>query len=211
MENAIESTTPFLTIDPMISERLNPVFQALDSGDWKEVVENDDDLRIRLVTQGAEVPDERSSIKWDDANLFFLSCIELTKIGQPFPLEAGISKERFGRFPFGDGSPVTYLRNWIREPRRNPEEFPRLTQMLENLDTRLVDTSMGKGTGKLEMRGWLTNQETRELRKLLASKSWTPSAEEPLDGGCQDCAKHLLALLRAAEKRRCGVLLRVHN
>ena len=56
----------------------------------------------------------------------------------------------------------------------------------------LSDTSMGKGTGKLEMRGWLTNQETRELRKLLASKSWTPSAEEPLDGGCQDCAKHLL-------------------
>ena len=44
MENAIESTTPFLTIDPMISERLNPVFQALDSGDWKEVVENDDEL-----------------------------------------------------------------------------------------------------------------------------------------------------------------------
>ena len=69
---------------------------------------------------------------------------------------------------------------------------------------------MEKGIGRLDMRGWLTLDETTELRKALTSKYWMP-ANEPLDGGCQDAAKHLLALIRAAEKRRCGILLRVHN
>ena len=72
-------------------------------------------------------------------------------------------------------------------------------------------TTTGTGFGRLEMRGWLTAEEVTSLRKALTSKCWMPSADEPLDGGCQDAAKHLVALLRAAEKRFCGVVFRVHN
>ena len=211
MEEALNSTTPFLTIDPMISHRLDAVFSTIQNGNWAELIENDVDLRIRLVSQGVSNPEDKSTITWDDANLFFLSCLDLTKSGQPNPLEVGVSKERFGRFPYGDGSPLSYLRNWIRESRRDPQGLEELSELLEKLGTRMNGTSMEKGIGRLDMRGWLNFGDTTKLRKLLTSKCWTPAADEPLDGGCQDAAKHLIALLRAAEKRKCGVLLRVHN
>ena len=211
MEEALESTTPFLTIDPMVSERLESVHSALLNGGWESLILNDVELKTRLESQGVERPEDRSSIKWDDANIFFLSCIALSPIGQPLPLEAGISKERFGRFPFGNGSPLTYLRDWIRDSKRDPESLESLSELLEKLDSRLSGTSMERGVGRLDMRGWLTLDETINLRKALTSKCWMPAANEPLDGGCQDAAKHLLAMLRAAEKRRCGILLRVHN
>ncbi len=211
MEEALESTTPFLTIDPMVSNRLESVYSALLDGDWKSLILSDGELKERLQSQGVENPEDRSSIKWDDANIFFLSCVDLSPIGQPLPLEAGMSKERFGRFPFGNGSPLTYLREWIRDSKRNPESLEILSELLEKLDSRMSGTSMERGIGRLDLRGWLTLNETIELRKALTSKCWMPAASEPLDGGCQDAAKHLLALLRAAEKRRCGILLRVHN
>ena len=211
MEEALESTTPFLTIDPMVSDRLEPVHTALCGGDWKGLIHNDVQLKERLISQGVENPEDRSSIRWDDANIFFLSCVDLSPIGQPLPLEAGISKERFGRFPFGNGSPLAYLRDWIRDSKRNPDSLETLSELLEKLDSRLIGTSMERGIGRLDMRGWLTLNETTALRKVLTSKCWMPAAEEPLDGGCQDAAKHHLAMLRSAEKRRCGILLRVHN
>ena len=43
MEEALESTTPFLTIDPMVSSRLSPVHKALTGGDWAKVVQEDVD------------------------------------------------------------------------------------------------------------------------------------------------------------------------
>ena len=159
MEEAIDATTAFFTLDPMVSDRLEPAFAAISGNGWSKLIANDSELRSRLESQGVDNPEQRDSISWDDANLFFLSCIQLTSIGKPMPLEAGISRERFGR---------------------------------------------------LEMRGWLTLEEVTELRKALTSKCWMPSADEPLDGGCQDAAKHLVALLRAAEKRYCGVVFRVH-
>jgi len=211
MEEAFESTTPFFTIDPMVSHRLESVYSALSNGNWSKLIEEDDELRQRLESQGVDTPENRDSISWDDANLFFLSCIYLSSIGKTTALEAGMSRERFGRFPYGDGSPLTYLRDWIRDSRRKPEELKLLTDLLEKLSTRMSGTSMQSGFGRLEILGWLTSEEVTSLRKTLTSKCWMPSGDEPLDGGCQDAAKHLVALLRAAEKRSCGVILRVHN
>jgi hypothetical protein len=70
---------------------------------------------------------------------------------------------------------------------------------------------MKKGSSGLVLRGWLDGKEIKQLRLAITSRLWTPAADEPLDGGCHDAAKHLLALLRAAEKRRVGVLLRAHS
>ena len=211
MDEALESTTAFFTIDPMVSSRLVTLQDALVIGNWGEAVKEDQDLESRLKTQGIEDPQNRDSIPWDDANLFFLSCVKLSPIGQPMPLEAGISKERFGRFPYGDGNPMTYLRNWVRDSKRDSGKFQLLTELQEKLATGFSGTTIEKGIARLEMRGCLTNSETTELRKCLTSKCWMPAAEEPLDGGCHDAAKHLVALLRAAEKRDCGIVLRVHN
>ena len=195
----------------MVSNRLAPTFDALSGGDWSNLISNDEELKLRLESQGVDSPEKRDSISWDDANLFFLSCIHLTSIGRPMPLEAGLSRERFGRFPYGDGSAITYLRDWIRDSQRKPDTLEELADLMEKLATRMSGTSMETGFGRLEMLGWLTSDEVTTLRKALTSKCWMPSADEPLDGGCQDAAKHLVALLRAAEKRSCGVVLRVHN
>ena len=211
MEEALEATSAFFTLDPMVSNRLAPTFDALSGGDWSNLISNDEELKLRLESQGVDSPEKRDSISWDDANLFFLSCIHLTSIGKPMPLEAGLSRERFGRFPYGDGSAITYLRDWIRDSQRKPETLEELADLMEKLATRMSGTSMETGFGRLEMLGWLTSDEVTTLRKALTSKCWMPSADEPLDGGCQDAAKHLVALLRAAEKRSCGVVLRVHN
>lgn len=211
MEEALEATSAFFTLDPMVSTRLAPTFDALSGGDWSNLISNDEELKLRLESQGVDSPEKRDSISWDDANLFFLSCIHLTSIGKPMPLEAGLSRERFGRFPYGDGSAITYLRDWIRDSQRKPETLEELADLMEKLATRMSGTSMETGFGRLEMLGWLTSDEVTTLRKALTSKCWMPSADEPLDGGCQDAAKHLVALLRAAEKRSCGVVLRVHN
>jgi len=132
------------------------------------------------------------------------------KNGRPAPLEAGVSKEKFGRFPYGDGSSITYIQEWIRENKRM-DGFTELTELIDCLSTRLVDTKKENGIGGLTMKGWLTIEEVKELKKLITSRCWMPAADEPLDGGCQDAAKHFLAMLRSAEKRNCGILLRIHD
>ncbi len=209
MREALDTTTPFSTIDPMVSKRLKPLDEALSYGNWATIIQEDDDLRIRLIEQGVKDPENRSSISWDDANLFFLSCVDL-KDGKPFPLEAGVSKEKFGRFPYGDGSSITYIQNWIRENKRM-EGFDELCELLDLLSGRLAETEKGRGVGGLILKGWLSIEEVKRLKKLITSRCWLPAADEPLDGGCQDSAKHFVALLRAAEKRNCGILLRIHD
>ena len=210
MEEAMETTTPFLTIDPMISSRLTPVFDALNGGNWSKMIDNDGDLLIRLAAQGVSNPEKRPSIPWDDANLFFLSCLDTTKNGRSRPLEVGISKERFGRFPYGDGSAMTYLREWMREY-NHLDIFAELSTLLDSLATRMSGTSMESGIGRMNIKGWLSLEDITKLRKGITAKCWRPAADEPLDGGCQDAAKHLLAFLRAAEKRKVGIALRIHG
>jgi hypothetical protein len=195
----------------MISGRLVNVENALKDEDWGAAVLSDDSLRIRLIKQGIDNPENRNKISLDDANLFFLSCVDLTKDGKPYPLEVGISKERFGRFPSGDGSPVTYLEGWIRNSRNDSESVNTILELLHKLSNRLVGTSINKGIARMDLRGWLSYEDVSLLITKLTSRCWMPAADEPLDGGCQDAAKHLVALLRAAKKRRCGVLLRVHS
>ena len=51
----------------------------------------------------------------------------------------------------------------------------------------------------------------RELRKKLATRVWTASYEEPLDGGVADVTKHFTTLLRAAERRGVGLVHRTHR
>ncbi len=209
MEDALAGTTPFFTLDAILP-RTAAVEQALLNDTWPDLISNDDDLLIRLASQGIADASSRKAIPWDDANLFFLSCIELDRQNRPAPLEAGISRERFGRFPYGDGSPLTYLKMWVRPSGRNQEGWERMETLLELLGTRLLNTSLQSGVGRMESHGWLSNTEVTTLRKSIVSRCWNPSSDEPLDGGAHDAAKHLVALLRSAEKRDSGVLLRAH-
>ena len=67
------------------------------------------------------------------------------------------------------------------------------------------------GFGGMQIHGFLSADDVRELRKQLASRAWTASYDEPLDGGVADVAKHFSSLLKAAERRRVGMALRTHR
>lgn len=209
MEDALAGTTPFFTIDAVLP-RTGAVEQALLSGTWSELISNDDELLIRLASQGIADASSRDKIPWDDANLFFLSCIELDRQNRPAPLEAGISRERFGRFPYGDGSPLSYLRMWARPSGRDQADWEKMEELLESLAARLLNTSLQSGVGRMELHGWLSSAEVTTLRMCIVSRCWIPSSDEPLDGGAHDAGKHLVALLRSAEKRNSAVILRAH-
>ena len=58
--------------------------------------------------------------------------------------------------------------------------------------------------------GFLSLEEVIEMRKMLAGRNWSVASDEPLDGGVRDAIKHLIAMLRAAERIDSGILHRAH-
>ncbi len=207
-EGLLAGTSPFLAlyaINPIRFSRIVAVLEG--SQEWGEIV--DDELESRLRSQGLDDLSNRDAIPWDDATLLFTACADLGMRGEGAKIQASISNERFGRFPYGDGSPLSYLVEWMRPSGKDSDSLQTILTHIDSLQNR-VPERMKKGNNGLELRGWLDGEEIKQLRIAMTSRRWTPAADEPLDGGCHDAAKHLLALLRAAEKRRVGVLLRVH-
>lgn len=208
-EDLLAGTSPFLTLDAINPIRFSRMVAVLEgSQKWSEIM--DDDLQARLRSQGLEDISNRDAIPWDDATLLFTACAAVGERGEGAKLQAGISNDRFGRFPYGDGSPLSYLAQWMRPLGKERNSLQTILSHIDSLQNRIPEP-MKRGLGGLEMRGWLDGDEIKQLRIAITSRRWTPAADEPLDGGCHDAAKHLLALLRAAEKRRVGVLLRAHG
>ncbi|MBR60470.1 MAG: hypothetical protein CMA84_04565 [Euryarchaeota archaeon] len=204
----LEGTSPFQTLDLIHSSRFENIVKALTGQcEWKQVIDGDDELKQRLETQGIENHDSRASIPWDDATLLFISG---KKIGLEGQLDVGLSRERFGRFPYGNGSALDYLIEWIRPPKGRDSEFDTIFESLQQLNNRLPE-HLSLGNAGLHMRGWISVEEVKQLRRNLTGRNWTPAFDEPLDGGCRDVVKHLSAHLRSAEKRTAGLLLRSHN
>ena len=52
--------------------------------------------------------------------------------------------------------------------------------------------------------------EVHQLRKYFTGRVWSVSADEPLDGGVRDAIKHLVLILKSAERSGVGVMLRSH-
>ncbi len=208
-EDLLTGTSPFLTLDAINPIRFSKMVAVLEgTQEWSEIV--DDDLAIRLQSQGLDDISDRNSIPWDDATLLYTACADLGMRGEGAKLQASISNDRFGRFPYGDGSPLSYLVQWMRPSSEDSGSLQTILSHIDSLQNRIPER-MKKGSSGLELKGWLEGEEIKQQRLAITSRLWTPAADEPLDGGCHDAAKHLLALLRAAEKRRVGVLLRAHS
>ena len=63
----------------------------------------------------------------------------------------------------------------------------------------------------MALHGWLTAPEVENLRKYLQQSAWKVAQNEPFDGGIRDVVRHLLIILKTAEKRGTGILMRAHN
>ena len=221
------STTAFFTLDAFNGDLASQVMMAIDSAmegneeDWTNLVEAEADLKLRLSQQGIQTPASYSSIRWDPAMILFATCVELTNDGRPLPLGETMTRERFGRFPFGNGSALGYLLEFIRPNRSITDHdgqsiYDEIIEQLEQLAFGCEERQRGHqrfedGFGGMQIHGFLRAEEVRQLRKNLASRAWTASYEEPLDGGVADVAKHFTTLLKAAERRRVGLALRTHR
>lgn len=226
-EKTLSTTSPFYTLDAFNGDLASEVMQAIEAAMqadeqlWQRLVQEDASLETRLKQQGVETPDSFQTIQWDAATLLFTSCVELTNDGRPLPLGETLTRERFGRFPHGDGSALAYLLEHIRPNLSITENdgealYDRMINGLEQLSHGCRDAHRGhdrfeNGFGGMRIHGYLSADGVHQLRKDFASRAWTASYDEPLDGGVADVAKHLSALLKAAERRRVGLALRSHR
>lgn len=221
-----DTTPPFITLDAFDGEKGAAVLMALESARngepdvWAALVSEDDTIDARLRSQGVTNPGDRSSIKWDDATVLFTVCMELNGNDRPLQLGDGKARERIGRFPWGSGSPIDYLIEFIRPAkvegaieRMGSEE---IISYLNDLsmrcsEKRLSHSNYQQGTGGLDIRGFLDARQVHMLRKGLSGRGWSVAGDEPLDGGMRDASKHLLTILKAAERRGVGICLRSHS
>lgn len=221
------STSPFITLDACDGDLVQVLVPALEScssgvnGAWSTALDAHPNLVARLTKQGIKEPHTRSSIPWDDPTLLFTSTVALTKEGRAVPLGDGKARERIGRFPHGDGSPISYMIEHMRPNNQTRALTERMgmdeiQKLLDKLNYGLSNQHIGHhgyntGRAGLDIRGYLTAQEVAELRRGLAGRGWSVTADEPIDGGMRDASKNLLSVLRAAERRDVGVFLRSHS
>ena len=148
----------------------------------------------------------------DKATLLFISILDWQDDWSvPRSLDGGHSRERLGRFPSDDGNAIEYLLRYTKEGQGSD-----LHRLLEKLCRGLNEDSFGysgfnEGPAGIEMLGWLDGEDISKIRREIEKGAWSVKSDEPLDGGVQDAFRHLLVFLRAAVKRKCGILMRRHS
>ena len=126
------------------------------------------------------------------------------------------NRERFGRFPSEDGSALNYFSKWTKSADRiksmmERPSYDELMRLITKLNTGIEGTNFSSGHGGLKIHGWISKEETTSLRKAIKSGQWGVASDEPLDGGIRDIIKHLVSILRSAERNDVGILLRSHS
>lgn len=211
--------TPFHTFDPLQGVAVQELVDILDlaragvEDRFPTLAETHPLAAEKLAAEGADLSNGRTGIEWDDATILFIALRATESDGSPAePLDRGVSMERLGRFPTRDGNAIAYLRtNLIPETEDNPG-----CQLLAQLDVGLRKEVLGhdnlsNGFGGLCLHGWLTLEDVGVLRSNLQKSSWKVSKDEMFDGGVRDVVRHLLIILKTAEKRGVGLLMRSHD
>ena len=185
---------------------------------WKALLADNPTLKQRLIVQGMSDSSTIEEISWDDSMLLFLCSINIDDEGKPLTIGESLRREKFGRFPFGNGSLISYLIEFLRpnsEVKGANQIFSRIIELLSKLSSfnNLDDYSEARftgGKGGMNILGFLSLEEVTEIRKLLSGRNWSVASDEPLDGGVRDAIKHFLAMLKAAERIDSGIMHREH-
>jgi len=212
--------TAFHTFEPMskgidiegFSRFLDQIRQGVTT-DLHGFIEANAQIVEKLSAEGAMLSNGRESIQWDDATLIFVAAREVEKDGGPArALDQGISIERLGRFPSEDGNPIGYLRRYLLD--ESPEKLGE--RLLAQLDVGLRseirgDDFLSNGFGGMSLHGWLTDSDVTNLRSFLQQAKWKVAKDEVFDGGVREIVRHLSIMLKAAEKRGVGIIMRSHT
>ena len=200
--------SPFHTFEPLRYDPIEaiPMIQASMAGDHVDLKNLEGMPESILELKEGEAPD------FGPAMMLFLTCLEWNSDDSPpEPLDKGVSRERLGRFPIEGGNAIDYLHEYTNDKRGQD-----LHELLAKLNSGLKEEFLGEsgysnGLGGLELCGWLNQKEVTSLRRVIQKGKWTVDPSEPIDGGVSDAFRHLVIILRGAEKRRCGLLMRRHS
>ena len=224
LNQASGTTTAFYTLhscDGEIALQISEILLLDDNGKseaWEKLIQENPSLKQRLIEQGISEPLNFSTILWDDAMLLFLCSINVDEDGKPMGIGESLKREKFGRFPYDDGSLTNYLIEFLRpnvKVNNSNDVFGRIIELLKKLSSfnQTEDYSTPRfngGMGGMNILGFLTLEEVVEIRRLLSGRNWSVASDEPLDGGVRDAIKHMLAMLRAAERIDSGIIHRAH-
>ena len=200
--------SPFHTFDPIRNSPdsvVNGIISSM-SGNHGELL-----LSAPGIEEVAGLK-EREDSPLDKATLLFISVLDWQDDWSvPRSLDGGHSRERLGRFPHDDGNAIEYLLRYTKEG-----EGSDLHRLLKKLCRGLNEDLFGhsgfnEGPAGIEMLGWLDGEDVSKIRREIEKGAWSVRSDEPLDGGVQDAFRHLLVFLRAAVKRKCGILMRRHS
>ena len=161
---------------------------------------------IQLLNEGEESP-------YDHATALFLSALDrIEGEGTPIPLDNGIARNRIGRFPSDSGNAIEYILEFTREKEGEKNFHELLIKLTNGLSAEnLGEEGFDKGFAGMELLGWLNSEEVKLLLTSMQSGKWSIKSNETIDGGVRDSLRHLLTLLKAAERRKCGIMMRKHQ
>ena len=202
------ATSAFYTFDPMkvdAKELIDPILKSI-KGQHKEL--------LNVTSRSASLPIliEGEGVRFDRATMLFLASLDWKETGEtPEQLCKNNIKEKIGRFPTSDGNAIKYL---LKNTSLDSDDN-KFHEVLSKLMNGLSEDSLGfsgfqRGMGGLELMGWLSSEEVVETLKIIKDGEWSISADEPYDGGVQEIIRHLVMILRVAERRSCGILMRRH-
>ena len=202
------ATSAFYTFDPMkvdAKELIDPILKSI-KGQHKEL--------LNVTSRSASLPIliEGEGVRFDRATMLFLASLDWKETGEtPEQLCKNNIKEKIGRFPTSDGNAIKYL---LKNTSLDSDDN-KFHEVLSKLMNGLSEDSLGfsgfqRGMGGLELMGWLSSEEVVETLKIIKEGEWSISADEPYDGGVQEIIRHLVMILRVAERRSCGILMRRH-
>ena len=202
------ATSAFYTFDPMkvdAKKLIDPILKSI-KGQHKEL--------LNVTSRSASLPIliEGEGVRFDRATMLFLASLDWKETGEtPEQLCKNNIKEKIGRFPTSDGNAIKYL---LKNTSLDSDDN-KFHEVLSKLMNGLSEDSLGfsgfqRGMGGLELMGWLSSEEVVETLKIIKDGEWSISADEPYDGGVQEIIRHLVMILRVAERRSCGILMRRH-
>ena len=202
------NTNPFHSFTLVRGDISDRYIEALD-----KAAEGDDSELLSLISsdskfQECALADGRSQCSKSDSTLLMVGLTPLDGYGERlhFPSDSKV-RERLGRYPWGDGNPLSYLRTWSGNPPDSPED---IMILLDKLDEGLSEKIRGHDRFEKSsfgaLHGLLNIDETKTLERLLSAGSFKVRADEPLDGGVADIMRHLKIVVRIAVKNDVGLL-----
>lgn len=199
----------FYTFDPIrydLIDLIEPILSSIggDHSEIKKIIKESND--INNLEEGKESP-------FDHSTMLFLTSIDWKEGGgSPEPLDNGIARDRIGRFPSDTGNAIEYILEFTREKDGEKNFHELLIKLTNGLSAEnLGEEGFDRGFGGMELLGWLNFEEVKLLLDSMHNGRWMIKSNETIDGGVRDSLRHLQTLLKAAKRRKCGILMRRHQ